>query len=76
VCSYDELAEWKEELGRYKRNLHDPCGSVKVKGVAWDTDVAPDAQHPGNLAVGLTLDIYDFTPRFPHGDPQCANRFE
>ena len=76
VCSYDELDEYKASLVKYKRNIMDPCGSVKVKGVAWDTDVAPDQQHPGNLAVGLTLDVYDFTPKHPHGDPSCANRFE
>ncbi len=76
VCSYDELAEYKESLGKYKRDIHDPCGSVKVKGLAWDTDVAPDTQHPGNLQVAWTLDIYEFQPKHPHGDPACATRFE
>ncbi len=76
VCSYDELSEYKASLAKYARDIHDPCGSVKVKGLVWDTDVAPDQQHPGNLAVALTLDVYRFTPKHPHGDPACANRFE
>jgi hypothetical protein len=76
VCSYDELAEFKDGLAKYKRDIHDPCGSVKIKGLAWDTDVAPDTQHPGNLQVAWTLDVYEFTPKHPHGDPACATRFE
>lgn len=76
VCSYDELADYKASLVKYQRNIFDPCGSVKIKGLAWDTDVAPDQQHPGNLAVALTLAVYDFAPKHPHGDPACANRFE
>lgn len=76
VCSHTELDEQKAEYARYKRGIHDPCGSVKVKALSWDSGVAPDQLHPDDLAVGLTLDVYDFAPEKPHGDPACATRFE
>jgi hypothetical protein len=76
VCSYDELDEYRGSLAKYKRNIHDPCGSVKIKGLSWDTAVSPDDQYPGELAVGFTLDVYDFVPKHPHGDPRCATNFE
>ncbi|MEZ4399603.1 MAG: hypothetical protein R3B06_06275 [Kofleriaceae bacterium] len=75
VCSYDELDAYKASLEKFRRNIHDPCGSVKVNGLAWDTDVAPDTVHPGNLAVGLVLEVYGFEPKHPHGDPACAERY-
>lgn len=76
VCSHDEIDAYKASLAQYRRGIHDPCGSVKIKNVTWDTGVAPDAMHPDDLALGLTLDVYDFAPKHPHGDPACANRGE
>lgn len=76
ACAHDELDDYKASLARYPRGIHDPCGSVKVKGLTWDTGVAPDQLHPDDLALGLTLDLYDFAPKKPHGDPSCATRFE
>ncbi len=75
-CSHTELDEYKASLATYKRGIHDPCGSVKVKQIGWDTGKAPDQLHPNDLQVAWTLDIYDFAPKKPHGDPSCANRFE
>jgi hypothetical protein len=75
-CSHTELDEYKAALARYKRGIHDPCGSVKVKQIGWDTGIAPDQLHPNDLQVAWTLDLYDFAPKKPHGDPSCANRFE
>jgi hypothetical protein len=73
-CSLDELTEYRASLAKYPRDIHDPCGSVKVKGLSWDTSVPPDAVHPDDLAVAWSFDIYDFAPKHPHGDPACADR--
>lgn len=75
-CSHTELDEYKASLAMYKRGIHDPCGSVKVKQIGWDTGIAPDQLHPNDLQVAWTLELYDFVPKKPHGDPSCANRFE
>lgn len=76
VCAHDELDEYKASLKKYRRGIQDPCGSVKVKQISWDTGKAPDQVHPNDLAVGLTLEVYDFPPRAPHGDPSCANQYD
>lgn len=74
VCGFDDLRAYKQSLAQYDRGLHDPCGSVKIKGLSWDTGRAPDLEHPDDLALGLTLAVYEFPPRAPHGDPSCAAR--
>lgn len=76
VCAHDELDAYKASLAVYKRGIHDPCGSVKIKQIGWDTGRAADQLHPDDLQVGWTLDIFDFPARKPHGDPSCATRFE
>ena len=72
TCSHDELDELRADYKQYKGGVHDACGSVRVKGVMWDTGVAPDQVHPQDLVVGLTLDIYKFNPDKPTGDPTCG----
>jgi hypothetical protein len=68
VCSFDELESNKAAHESVRRGLHDPCGSVKVKGVIWDHGKAPDQMHPSELVVRFTLDVYKFAPKQPHGD--------
>ncbi len=68
VCSFDEIDAKKAEFAGYKRGLRDACGSTRIKGVSWDTGKAPDNQHPSELLVRLTLDVYKFAPDKPHGD--------
>ena len=75
-CSHTELDEYKANLTTYKRGIHDPCGSVKVKQIGWDTGIAPDQMHPDDLQVAWTIQLYGFVPKKPHGDASCANRFE
>lgn len=70
VCSFDELATKKQE---YKDPKHDRCGSVKVKGLVWDTGRSPDQQYPSELLVRATLDVYKFIPDRPHGD-DCSKK--
>jgi hypothetical protein len=72
TCSHDELEETKAQYRAVKAGTHDPCGSVRIKNVGWDTGVAPDQLHPEDLVVELTLDIYKFKPGKPSGDPACG----
>ena len=72
VCSFDEIAGHKAEYATMKRGLHDPCGSTKLEGLSWDTGKAPDNQHPSELLVRLTLDVYKFAPDKAHGDETCG----
>ncbi|HVV87432.1 MAG TPA: hypothetical protein VHE35_30530 [Kofleriaceae bacterium] len=76
VCAADDLDAYKASLSKYPRGIHDPCGSVKIRGLTWDTGVAPDQVHPNDLALGLTLAIYKFPPKAPHGDPSCATSYD
>ena len=71
VCSFDEIDSRKAELSSMKRGLLDPCGSTKLEAVTWDTGKAPDNQHPSELLVRLTLDVYKFLPEKAHGD-ECG----
>ncbi len=76
LCAHAELDEQKAEYARYQRGIHDPCGSVKIRGLSWDSGVAPDQLHPDDLQLGLTLEVRSFAPEKPHGDPACANNYE
>ncbi len=70
ACSFDELDTKKTEL---KDPKHDRCGSVKVKGLTWDTGRSPDQQYPSELLVRGTLDVYKFVPDRPHGE-DCSKK--
>ena len=72
VCAHEDLDEYKAGLAQFARGRHDPCGSVRIKGLTWDTGAAPDQVHPDELALGMTFQVYDFAPRAPHGDASCS----
>jgi hypothetical protein len=72
VCSFAELDDVKAAYANVKRNLHDACGSTKIKGVIWDHGKQPDQQYPSELAMRLTMDVYKFAPWKPHGDSTCG----
>ena len=74
ACSYEELDEMKPKFAAYKHHAEDLCGSVKIKGLSWDTGHSPDQNHPSELVVRLSLDVYKRAPTQPHGDPSCATR--
>ena len=68
VCSFEELASVKQRAAAMpKKGVYDACGSVKVKGLEWDTGRAPDNEHPNELLVKLTLSIYKRAPTREHG---------
>jgi hypothetical protein len=71
VCSFEELDGKKAEFaGKPKQ---DPCGSVKVIGLTWDTGKSPDQLHPSELLVSATLKVYKFVPDRPHGG-DCSKK--
>ncbi|MDQ3365477.1 MAG: hypothetical protein M3680_08620 [Myxococcota bacterium] len=72
VCSFSDLDAAKASYRDVDRNLHDACGSTKIKGLTWDHGKAPDGAHPSELLVRLALDVYKFTPDKPSGDPSCG----
>lgn len=72
VCSVEELDDEKGRFEKMKHHVEDPCGSVKIKGLTWDTGKVPDQIHPSNLLVRLTLDVYKRVPLQAHGDPSCG----
>lgn len=72
VCAFGDLDQAKVSYKEFKRGLHDTCGSTKIKGIGWDHGKAPDGQHPSELLVRLTLDVYKFMPDKPSGDPTCG----
>ncbi|HTR55358.1 MAG TPA: hypothetical protein VMJ10_31985 [Kofleriaceae bacterium] len=72
VCSFDELDEAKQSYASMKHGVEDMCGSVKVRGLTWDTGRSPDNLHPNELLVRLALSVYKRVPTQPHGDPSCG----
>lgn len=72
ACSFEELDGKKAEYAQVTKNLHDPCGSTKVRDLIWDTGRSPDQQVPSELGVRLKLQVYKFEPAKPHGDPSCG----
>ena len=74
ACSLDELDEIKATYARVSRNLHDPCGTTKIKGIGWDHGRVPDTTHPTDLVVHFTLDLYKFDAWREHGDPSCTEK--
>lgn len=72
VCSFGELDNLKADYAKVVKNLHDACGSTKIKGITWDHGKAPDGEHPSELLVRATLDVYKFMPDKPSGDASCG----
>ena len=74
-CGFEALREWHASLDRYKRNVHDPCGSTRIRQVQWKSGQTPDRSHPEALQVELVLDIYPFQPEHPSGHAECRDNF-
>jgi len=72
VCSYDELDHNKADYAAMPHNLHDKCGSTKIKELSWDQSKAPDGEHPTDVLVRMKLDVHRFAPWKPHGDDTCG----
>lgn len=74
TCSLDQLDDIKDSYRAVKRNLHDKCGSTKIKQIAIENGKSPDRSHPNELVVAFTLDIYKFDPWKAHGDDTCGEK--
>ena len=72
VCSFEELDRNKAEYVDMKSNVHDQCGSTKIRSLSWDQSKAPDGAHPTDVVVRLVLDVYRFAPWKVHGDGTCG----
>jgi hypothetical protein len=74
VCAYDELTANKARYVGAKRQMYDRCGTTRVTGVSWDHGKAPDQEHPSELVVRATLEIYKGAADKPRGDATCGTR--
>jgi hypothetical protein len=76
ACGFDELDELKESSRRAIADgtFYDPCGSIRVRDLRWDSRVAPDHEHPGDLTLHLALAVRGGAPERPRGDPNCSLR--
>ncbi|MBT8494344.1 MAG: hypothetical protein KJO07_14915 [Deltaproteobacteria bacterium] len=73
-CDRASLSEWKAEVATYPKNIHDPCGSTKIREVVWQTGRLPDNVPPGDLQLDFILDVYKFAPTWPPGHQECARK--
>ena len=74
-CEKSQLARYRKSLSKYRRSVHDPCGSTKVRKIRWDAGRLNSGAVLGYVDFQFELDIRRFSPTHPSGDPQCANRF-
>jgi hypothetical protein len=70
VCGLGDMQEWISKVQAVPRGLHDPCGSVRVEGVRWEA-LRQIGVKLADLDIDLTLEVYKFPPRFPHGTAKC-----
>lgn len=75
VCDVDQLNAFARRLDKYKRNVHDPCGSTKIRQVRWKTGKLPDNLHPTDLQLEFLLDVYPFAPAHPPGHAKCKDKY-
>ncbi len=68
-CLKDHMSEWNDH-GKPPRGIYDVCGSSRVENVRWDVAHSPDVKVL-QLDMDFTLEVYKFTPRFPHGAKTC-----
>jgi hypothetical protein len=71
MCSIGHMEKFLDEVRAVPRGIFDPCGSVRIEGVKWDAGRAAGAARLADFTVELTLNVYKFPPRFPHGAPTC-----
>jgi hypothetical protein len=70
ACTKDHLALWAETDGKKPRGIFDPCGASRIENVRWDGSYASDVKVL-EMDLEFDLDVYKFTPRFPHGAKTC-----
>lgn len=66
---------WVASLKGRKRGRLDPCGSLVVKDLKWDTSGGLSHRDNGfyrDLTVSFTLEAKKFTPQFPPHSTECV----
>ncbi|HET6612642.1 MAG TPA: hypothetical protein VFG83_11670, partial [Kofleriaceae bacterium] len=71
LCTREHLEAFKARADAVAGGKFDPCGSTRISSIRWKTGRAPDDLHPAALEVSLILDVYEFAPEHPPGDPSC-----
>ncbi len=74
TCDKGSLRDFKARASLVKRHLFDPCGSTKVRNLAWQKGRMPDAQTPEDLEVRLDLQVYDFAPKHAPDSAECKKK--
>jgi hypothetical protein len=69
-CLKDDMPPFLDEVRRVQRGIFDKCGSTRVENVRWSVEHSPEMTME-DLTLELTLHVYKFDPRFPHGAPNC-----
>jgi hypothetical protein len=73
-CTLGHMEEWLGETRHIDRGIYDKCGSTRVTTPRWEaTRQVGTTAATGlvGLEVELTLEVYKFKPRFPHGAKTC-----
>ena len=73
VCSFQELDDLKPTYAAYKHGVEDFCGTVKVKGLTWDTGHAPDQLIRASCWCRLGLDVTTQVASQRRGNPACGH---
>jgi hypothetical protein len=72
-CDRVAMEGWLAEIHALERGLHDPCGSTKLEEPSWSAP-GTDLPHLPIVTAELTLHVYQFAPKLPHGSPDCGQR--
>jgi hypothetical protein len=72
LCDREGFEQWKATIAGREGGVHEPCGSTRVKNVRWQMGRMPDMQHPEDILVELTLQIYEFATEHAPGSAECS----
>lgn len=70
MCQLGHMEQWLGEAQKADRGIWDKCGSTRVILPRWEAERQVGTKL-ASLDVEVTLDVYKFKPRFPHGAKTC-----
>jgi hypothetical protein len=74
-CDRQGADAWSRSLKDRKRGRNDPCGSMVVTGLAWDTS-GGEADRDGGLyrdfSARFDIEAKKFQTKFAPGSPECV----
>jgi hypothetical protein len=74
-CTKAGATAWADRVRQQRRGRQDPCGSVVVSGLGWETSGAEDRRDGGYLhdfSVAFRFDVKRFAPQLPPNSPECV----